>query len=231
MARIRSIKPETWVDEKLASLEPLDRLAFIGLWNFADREGRLEDRPRQLSVCILPYDKGDFNARLQRLHEKQFIRRYAVDGKCYILVTNFKKHQRPHHTEQASLIPAPGPKRASNGAGTVSEPLSNGVSTDIIGREGKGKERKEEASPTHPQKKEKFLEFIQLTQAEHDKLVIELGTSNLSRYMASLNDYIGSRGKHYKSHYHTILAWFRRDLEQGKARRPPPAPLKPLKTL
>jgi len=37
--RIRSIKPEFWKSETVAALSPLARLLFIGLWNYADREG------------------------------------------------------------------------------------------------------------------------------------------------------------------------------------------------
>jgi len=34
--------------------------------------------------------------------------------------------------------------------------------------------------------------------------------------ITKLNNYIGSKGKKYKSHYHTILNWSRRDIEQKK---------------
>ena len=40
MARIRTVKPDIWTDEKFVELSPLARLLFIGLWNFADDEGR-----------------------------------------------------------------------------------------------------------------------------------------------------------------------------------------------
>ena len=33
MSRIRSIKPEFWQDELIASWPPLSRLAYIALWN------------------------------------------------------------------------------------------------------------------------------------------------------------------------------------------------------
>ena len=41
MARIRSIKPEFWRDEKIATLKnKLAGFFFIGLWNVADDEGK-----------------------------------------------------------------------------------------------------------------------------------------------------------------------------------------------
>ncbi len=67
MSRIRTVKPEFFLDEDLAALDPLDRLTFIGLFCQADKAGRMEDRPDRLRLQVLPYDKGNFNARLQRL--------------------------------------------------------------------------------------------------------------------------------------------------------------------
>jgi hypothetical protein len=107
MARIRTIKPSFWKNEDLAELSCWHRLCFIGLWNQADREGRLEDRPRRLKVEIFPFDDLDMNALLSGLHSKGFITRYTADGADYIAIPKFAKHQRPKNDEHASLIPAP----------------------------------------------------------------------------------------------------------------------------
>jgi len=48
MARIRSLKPDFFKDEDLAVLPFEARLLFEGLWCYADKEGRLEDRPKYL---------------------------------------------------------------------------------------------------------------------------------------------------------------------------------------
>lgn len=110
MARTRSIKPGFFANEYLADLSPLTRLLFIGLWTIADREGRLEDRPRRIKAELLPYDAIDatsIDEMLQRLHEAGFITRYVVDGDTFIEVVNFAKHQNPHVKERPSEIPAP----------------------------------------------------------------------------------------------------------------------------
>lgn len=109
MARARNIKPSFFTNEYLSELQPLARLLFIGLWCFADREGRLEDRPKRLRVDILPYDDCDVDALLEGLANSpdKFILRYEVDGVRYIQVLNFNKHQNPHVKEQGSTIPAP----------------------------------------------------------------------------------------------------------------------------
>src|SRR5690606_147377 len=49
------------------------------------------------------------------LHDSGFIQRYEVDDQAYIEVTAFKKHQNPHHKEQASTIPAPDGSEACPG--------------------------------------------------------------------------------------------------------------------
>ena len=52
MARIRSLKPEFFKDEDLALLPFEARILYSGLWCYADREGRLEDRPKYLKADI-----------------------------------------------------------------------------------------------------------------------------------------------------------------------------------
>lgn len=109
MARTRMIKPGFFLNEQLADIPPFGRLLFAGLWCVADREGRLEDRPRRIKTEVLPYDDGvDVDGLLTLLHNAGFIARYTgSDGQHYIQVTNFTKHQTPHSREQASVIPAP----------------------------------------------------------------------------------------------------------------------------
>lgn len=104
MLKSRVVKPEFFVNEDLSELNPLARLLFIGLWCAADREGRLEDRPKRLKIELLPYDDCDIDQLLQSLHPKHIIR-YEVDGKQYIQVVNFTKHQSIHQNEKKSSFP------------------------------------------------------------------------------------------------------------------------------
>ena len=93
-------------NEDLADLEPLTRLLFIYLWMLADREGRLEDRPKRIGAQALPYDRtADVDAMLNSLKNAGFIDRYEVGGVACIQVINFAKHQTPHIREQASSLP------------------------------------------------------------------------------------------------------------------------------
>lgn len=54
MARIRSIKPEFWADEKLSPLDPITRLVFLGLISMADDAGRLVDNVKQIDALVFP---------------------------------------------------------------------------------------------------------------------------------------------------------------------------------
>lgn len=107
MARARNIKPSFFTNETLAEVEPLGRILFAGLWTIADREGRLERRPKRIKTEILPYDECDIAALLQQLERKGFIVRYIVGGIEYVQVLSFTKHQNPHVKEAASTVPGP----------------------------------------------------------------------------------------------------------------------------
>lgn len=107
MPRARNVKPGFFKNELLAECDPLARILFEGLWCEADREGRLEDRPRRLKAEYLPYDDCDVDALLAQLTVRGFIVRYVIEGRALIAIPAFPKHQNPHVREPASTIPAP----------------------------------------------------------------------------------------------------------------------------
>lgn len=105
MARARNIKPGFFENELLAELGAFDRLLFLGLWTLADREGRLEDRPKRIKIKLFPGDDYDVERGLEALAGKGFISRYQVEGYAVVEVCNFLKHQKPHGTEKDSILP------------------------------------------------------------------------------------------------------------------------------
>lgn len=105
MARIRSVKPDFFTDADLCELSPLHRLLFQALWCQADRDGRLEDKPRELKVKCLPYDACDVDALLVDLDQAEFIVRYEVDGQRYIAIPKFAEHQKFHRDEKPLGLP------------------------------------------------------------------------------------------------------------------------------
>ena len=199
MARIRSLKPDCFKDEDLSILPYEARLLYMGLWCFADKEGRLEDRPKYLKVEIFPYDNINIEKFLNLLcapniqdrPEKVFIRRYSVNDKKYIDIPEFLKHQSPHHTEKESLIPA------FNGSLTVIKPLI------------KGNEQDAHVSVSYPislpkTKKEEIeklvfgeLDNVKLTQKEFDNLNNKFGKELVEKAIQYFSNY--KKDKKYKN--------------------------------
>lgn len=115
MARARNIKPGFFANEDLVELSFGTRLLFIGLWTLADREGRLEDRPKRIKMNLFPADDININEALNELQQGKFISRYEVEGTACIQIDQFTKHQNPHHMEAPSLLPAkPGTENRYN---------------------------------------------------------------------------------------------------------------------
>lgn len=107
MARSRNIKPGVMANEQLAELPAVARLLFIYIWMLADREGRLEDRPKRIAAQALPYDRDvDVDDLLYQLADAGFIVRYVVDELALIQIVSFTKHQAPHVRESASELPS-----------------------------------------------------------------------------------------------------------------------------
>lgn len=113
MSRARNIKPGFFKNEDLVELPFEYRLLYIGLWTLADREGRMEDRPKRIKMEVFPADDVNIEAGLCALHSAGFVQRYEVDGRRYVSIPAWKKHQNPHCKESASKIPPPSKASAS----------------------------------------------------------------------------------------------------------------------
>lgn len=106
MARSRNIKPGFFQNEDLQELDFATRLFFIGLWTEADKEGRLEDRPKKLKNALFPADDVEVEQMLDGLAAYGFISRYERAGKKIIQIVKWAKHQNPHRREAPSALPA-----------------------------------------------------------------------------------------------------------------------------
>lgn len=156
MARTRYIKPDFFTDDRIVELDIETRLLFIGLWTIADREGRLENKPRQIKMKLFPADEVDVAEKLRGLSGQGFLSLYSVDSKDFIQIKNFVKHQRPHTKEAVSVIPPPTEPRNY----TASTPrMGNGDEVQNGDGEGTtatffGKDPNDPSPPpeTHPKK-------------------------------------------------------------------------------
>jgi hypothetical protein len=110
MPRARNLKPGFFSNEDLAECSPWARLCFAGLWTLADREGRLEDRPKRIKGELFRFDAIEVEPLLQELARFKFIVRYEIDGDRFIEIPEFKAHQTPHYSEKQSVIKPPPPQ-------------------------------------------------------------------------------------------------------------------------
>lgn len=141
MARIRSIKPEYWTDEKIVELDFAERLLFIGLWNFADDQGYLDYSPKRIKMQIFPGDNVDVVEGLKKLHEASLIEAFDGPKGVVLWITHWKKHQRVSNPAQPRFQGLDLQKRASidEPSGVLVTPLE---SSRVLGkgREGSGRE-------------------------------------------------------------------------------------------
>ena len=121
-------------NELLVELPVEARLLFIGLWTLADREGRLENRPKRIKMEIYTADNFNIIELLELLRKSEFIHIYGD----YIQIVNFTKHQSPHVKETASTIPAPDKHRTniSPAALNPEPPILNPESRNPLPDEG-----------------------------------------------------------------------------------------------
>jgi hypothetical protein len=146
--RIRALKPGFFKNEQLAELSPWHRLCFEGLWCYADRDGRLRDRPKRIKAEVFPYDDVNFDALLWDLTRAGLIRRYVIGSQPLIDIPTWHAHQRPRPDEAESELPpyASGTDRTSPvdattcpiATPTVTDPSLSSVGSVTPARMGKG---------------------------------------------------------------------------------------------
>ena len=103
--RARNIKPGICKNDELAECSPHARLLFIYMWMLADREGRIENRPKRIKAECFPYEDVNIEKLLDEL--RPFLVLYGDARGMYIQIVNFTKHQNPHRNEKDSVIPSP----------------------------------------------------------------------------------------------------------------------------
>lgn len=141
MARIRTVKPELFKHEALFDAEretglPL-RVAYIGLFTVADREGRFHWRPRALKTDVLPYDEIEFSRVLDALATRGFVCRYASQGAEYGFIPSWHRHQVVNNREAPSELPQPPEIIDEDDASSTREARDTDIDKGK-GREGKG---------------------------------------------------------------------------------------------
>jgi len=107
MARARNLKPSFFANDILAECDPMARLLFAGLWTIADRDGRMEYRPRKIKGILFPYDNCDIEPLVEQLAARGFVVVYRAGGINVLAIPTFGEHQRCHPDERSEGFPPP----------------------------------------------------------------------------------------------------------------------------
>ena len=106
MARIRTIKPELFSDEKLTPMDPTTRFVFVGLICLADDGGRLLDNVRLVDSLLFLMTNDSSRDALATLSRSGLIQRgKTASGQAVIQITNWSKHQRVDHPNFKAALP------------------------------------------------------------------------------------------------------------------------------
>lgn len=135
MARIRSIKPEFWTDEKIVDLSPVAKLLYIGIWNFADDDGYITDSARQLQLRIFPGSDYDIAEALDELLRAGLVVRFGSDQGPVLNVPKFRDHQTPNRPTPTKFTGITAPDSR-----TTHVPLSESTVSTPAGEERSGGE-------------------------------------------------------------------------------------------
>ena len=103
MARIRSIKPDFFTSETIASLPLSTRLTFIGLWTYVDDNGVGLDNDMLINAAIWPLEEDSLET-LARTREDiatlariGLVKRYRDSRKRYLHIASWDEHQKVDH--------------------------------------------------------------------------------------------------------------------------------------
>jgi hypothetical protein len=182
MARIRNIKPDFWTDEKLVELDPVDRLLFIGLWNFSDDEGFLPYSPKRIKMQIFPADSLEISVGLQNLISIGALTLYDYEGGQVLHVTNWSKHQKvsnPTKSKFSGMVLTPvdqKPRKQAVPAPEITEPST--PVTELSREVHKEREREREGErervvKTCPATQDEFIDWYLIYPRKEGKGVAE----------------------------------------------------------
>lgn len=206
MAEGRMLKKRLSKSKKLAELKTdSSRFLYCIIYPHLDIKGRYEADPHIVMGTIVPYIKSftlkKIQTHLEELHKVGLIVLYKIGNDQYLQYTRFEDFQRLDPTREAkSEIPPP----------TQDQLQSKSNITPI------------EVKSKSNISKEKYKDFVYLTPIEYEKLTGMYGKEIINIFIDKLNNYIGSTGRKYKSHYHTLLVWLNKDTIKKVQKRPAP---------
>ncbi|KKM07164.1 hypothetical protein LCGC14_1736620 [marine sediment metagenome] len=150
----RMVTSEIFRNDKVAELDPIGRLFFIGLITNADDDGRIKGSVKYLKANIFPYDNISLEQIMEyrdQCHELGIAIHYNVNGREVITLPHWKEHQRiradrykqsslpPPDNQKATRKPPKDNQKATPGMRNIVE--SNIVESNIIKQLGQTYEK------------------------------------------------------------------------------------------
>lgn len=231
MARIRTIKPEFWEDEKLGKLPMPCRLFYIGCWNFADDQGVFRSNLVILKSRIFPYDENlrisEIKKWLNALEEAQMIVPIIYEGESYYVIRTFRNHQILDKRYMKFIIPSEVVKttlsHSEHIVNTTQE--KEGEKEEEYKKESPYGDKKETFVSSHSHDFIKFNEWIKLnapycsntknfTKQISESEFIKLKEKYSGKQVANIIEQIENRKdlrKKYTNLYRTVLNWAKKE--------------------
>jgi hypothetical protein len=152
--RIRSIKPEFYSSEDIAALDWPTRLLFIGLWSYVDDNGVGRDNEKLILADLFPLEDNPrdtlaiVSRGLQQLETQGMLARYTVDGKPFLYVNAWEKHQKIDRPNKPRY-PRPDAENAviRDTLATPSRGLQQNVASGTEEQRNRGTEEQEKTCP------------------------------------------------------------------------------------
>lgn len=213
----RILKESICTSDTLTELSWFEEVVFYRLIVNCDDFGRFDARPAILKSRLFPLkdtiSPKDVEQAVGRLEKAGLVILYTYGGKPYLQLSTWANHQQI----RAAKSKYPSPDESTENLSVINCcPLpakDNKCSRNPIQSQSYT-ESQSYAEEKLPQK-QIYGEFkkVQLTEKEFTALGEKLGEANRTQMIDRLDGYIASSGKQYKSHYATILTWYRKDVQ------------------
>lgn len=201
MARIRTISPEQWTDDRFVQMSAFARLLTIAIRNDCDDNGVFEWNPLKIKMRLFPADNVEIEALLAEMVSHNFVFRYESDGKAFGLLRNFSKYQRPKKPTFWHPVPARCPTgyalharssapvaNQSPTSGELPPSVSVSVTVDRSGDRRTGGEAEASSSLKQANRGARLLADWK-PSPEDRAYAVSLGLTNVDRIAADFRDY------------------------------------------
>lgn len=141
---------------------------------------------------IKKYSISVISRKIEQLVKEERLKIEDTELGTLFTVVNYAMYQGFDHYKKTTW----------NSVGTELEQGWNNNNKDNKDKNVKNVKKKKDSVP-----KIQFAEFVNMTQAEYDKLISAHGEERTKRMIEILDNYKGSKGKKYASDYRAILNW------------------------